>query len=105
MGGLAGRIGFDNSEMYFTVASFGTAGAVGNVQGLDLETDEHIAAITPDTQVIVDFAFCPGRQLVVADATLAANGLRIYADDGTEVTTTPLAIGLKPGSAHGLSCY
>ncbi len=105
MGGFAGRVDFDGNEMYFTVAAFGANGAIGNVQGLDLDTDELIGAVTPESQVIVDFSICPGREMVVADATMAANGLRIYDDQGAEVTSAPLAIGLKPGSAHGISCY
>ncbi|MBA2543889.1 MAG: hypothetical protein H0V17_29865 [Deltaproteobacteria bacterium] len=108
LGGLVARIDFetvnDSVVQWMVVASFGVAGPVGNVQGLDLDTDEHIAAITPDTQVIVDLAVCPGNTVVVADATMAANGLRVYAGDA-EMTTAPLAVGLKPGSAHGLSCY
>ncbi len=103
--GLAGRIDFDANEMYFAVARFGINGAEGEVQGLDLDTGEHLAAVTPASQVVVDFSICPGRQMVVADATMAANGLRIYGEDGAEVTSAPLAIGLKPGSAHGISCY
>ena len=105
MGGLAGRIDFHDNEMYFVVARFGANGAEGEVQGLDLDTDELIGAVTPDSQVVVDFSICPGHKMVVADATMAANGLRIYGEDGAEVTSAPLAIGLKPGSAHGISCY
>jgi len=33
-----------------------------------------------------------------------SNGLRVY-EGSAEKTTTPLAIGLKPGSTHGLVCY
>jgi hypothetical protein len=91
--------------MYFVVASFGANGAIGNVQGLDLESDELIPAVTPDTQVIVDFSFCPGDEMVVADATASAPGLRVYGEDGGEVTSAALPIGLAPGSAHGISCY
>ena len=105
MGGLAGRIDFHDNEMYFVVARFGANGAEGEVQGLDLDTDELIGAVTPDSQVVVDFSICPDHKMVVADATMAANGLRIYGEDGAEVTSAPLAIGLKPGSAHGISCY
>lgn len=108
LGGFVARIDFevaaDAVVQWMVVASFGVAGAVGNVQGIDLDTDEHIPAITPPEQVIVDLAICPGNNLVVADGTLDANGLRVYGAD-EEVTTEPLAVGLKPGSSHGLSCY
>ncbi len=108
LGGLVARVDFETAGssviQWMVVASFGAAGAVGNVQGLDLDTDEHLAAVTPESQVIVDLAVCPGNTLVVADATMAANGLRVYGADA-EVTTAPLAAGLKPGSPHGLSCY
>jgi len=109
IGGLATRINFettaDATVMWMVSASFGINGAVGNVQGLDLDSDEHIPAITPATQVVVDFALCPGNEMVVADATMASNGLRVYGPDRTETTTAPLAVGLKPASSHGLSCY
>ena len=35
---------------------------------------------------------------------MAANGLRVY-EGATEITTEPLAFGLKPSSPHGLVCY
>jgi hypothetical protein len=108
LGGLVARIDFETTAdsviQWMVVSSFGATGQIGNVQGLDLETDEHIPAITPADQVIVDLSMCPGNTMVVADATLDANGLRVY-DVDAEITTAPLAAGLKPGSPHGLSCY
>lgn len=104
IGGFAGRVDFDGDDMYFAVASFGAEGAIGNVQKLDRVTGSHTGALTPSSQVVVDFSICPGNQLVVADATQAANGLRVYVDDA-EVTAAPLPIGLAPASNHGISCY
>ncbi len=108
VGGLVGKIDFEDTGdtviQWMAVSSFGANGQVGNVQGLDLTTDEHIPPVTPDTQVLIDLAICPGNLLVVSDATLDANGLRVYAN-GTEMTTAPLAVGLKPGNSNGLLCY
>jgi hypothetical protein len=63
-------------------------------------------AITPEAQILSDVAPCPNGEVVVADKTMAANGLRVY--DGTstmEKTTMPLPIGLRPQSAPAIVCY
>ncbi len=62
------------------------------------------APLSPDTEVIGDAVGCPNNSIVVSDTTMAANGLRIYADL-KESTTAPLPIGLAPKSAQGLVCY
>lgn len=64
------------------------------------------APVTPEAQVLTDVAGCPNDLVVVADKTLAANGLRVY-DGGTimETTTAPLAVGLRPQSSPAVVCY
>ena len=47
--------------------------------------------------------FAIAFDLVVAD-TGTPNGLRFY-DATHELTQNPIAVGLKPQSAHGLTCY
>jgi len=107
IGGFVSRIMYQNigtDMMWMVVSSFDTE-PHGNLQGYDLQTQcLWSAPITPDTQVLVDAVVCPDQQLVIADQTMAANGLRVYSGFA-EITTAPLAIGLKPASAHGLACY
>lgn len=53
---------------------------------------------------MADIAPCPSGDVVAIDATVNANGLRVY--QGTaEKTTAALPIGLGFFSSHGLVCY
>ena len=61
--------------------------------------------VTPEAQVLTDLAVCPNGMVVVADKTMAANGLRVYENGTAEKTTAPLAIGLRPQSSPALACY
>ncbi len=108
LGGYAARVDvqlrFGTPLLWLIVSSFDTAPR-GNLQGYDLMTSMlWPMPISPPAQVLVDVAVCPNGAIVVADQTMAANGLRIY-DGLTEQTTAPLPIGLRPGSSHGLVCY
>jgi hypothetical protein len=109
LGGYVARIDFQllggTTPMQWMVVSKFDTEARGNLQGYDLESNLLWPdPLSPATQVLVDLVICPNNMVVVADQTMAANGLRVYAD-GVETTTAPLAIGLKPSSAHGLVCY
>ena len=76
-----------------------------NLQGYDVGAAMlWTSPLSPATEKIVDAVACPNGDLVVSDTTMAANGLRVYANM-TETTTAPLPIGLSPQSAHGLVCY
>jgi len=108
LGGYAARIAFQRQGatpiQWMVVSKFDTAPR-GNLQGYDLQTQDLWAApISPPTQLLVDAAVCPNDLIVVADQTMAANGLRIYAGT-TERTAAPLPIGLRPSSSRGLVCY
>jgi len=108
LGGYAARIDvqlrFGTPILWLIASKFDTAPR-GNLQGYDLSTSMLWPnPISPPTQVLADLAVCPNGAIVVADQTLAANGLRVY-DGITEQTTEPLSIGLRPGSSHGLACY
>ena len=60
---------------------------------------------SPSDQSIGDLVTCPrSGDLVVADTKTGSSGLRIYRG-GTEQTTAPLTVALKPSSQHGLVCY
>lgn len=61
--------------------------------------------LTPETQVLTDVAACPNGMVVVADKTMAANGLRVYQNGTAEKTTAPIAVGLRPQSSPALACY
>lgn len=60
--------------------------------------------LNPANQAIGDLALCPGGELVLADTTMNANGLRVYSG-AAELTKAALPIGLPPTSSHGLVCY
>lgn len=108
LGGYVGRIAFERRAgspvQWMVVNKFDTEPR-GNLQGFDLGAQLLLPGpVSPTTQVVVDVAICPNRLIIVADRTMAANGLRVY--EGTlEVTAEPLPIGLQPGSAHGLACF
>ena len=107
--GYAASLRFQRSGaldiMWMVVSKFDTE-ARGALKGFDLTNGTLWEdAISPPTQLIVDVAVCPDGSVVVADQTMAANGLRVYAETLLERTTAPLAIGLKPNANHGLVCY
>jgi hypothetical protein len=90
--------------LWLIVSKFDTAPR-GNLQGYDLSTSMLWPdPISPEAQVLVDLAVCPNGLIVVADQAMAANGLRVY-DGLTEQTRAAMAVGLRPGSSHGLACY
>lgn len=107
LGGYAARLDFQGGAApiaWIVVSKFDTE-ARGNLQGFDLLTsDLWPAPVSPTSQVLVDVASCPNGMTIVADQTMAANGLRVY-QGMVEQTGAPLAIGLRPGSSHGLVCY
>jgi hypothetical protein len=106
--GYAARVDFQPAgvtPMMWMVSSSYDTGPRGRLWGYDLALSELWSVpISPVTQTLVDLVACPNGMLVVADQTMAANGLRIY-ESTMERTTAVLPIGLKPGSSHGLACY
>ncbi|MDQ3368881.1 MAG: hypothetical protein M3680_25940 [Myxococcota bacterium] len=110
LGGFVGRIAVQpigTTDMMWMVVANGMFGPGERSQlwGYDLGTSTLWAdPVTPGTQLLVDVAVCPDDHVVVADKGSTENGLRVYLG-GTEKTTAPKAIGLKPGSSHGLVCY
>ncbi len=108
LGGNAARVDvqirFGTPLLWLIVSKFDTEPR-GNLQGYDLMTQTlWPAPLSPPSQVLIDLAVCPNGMIVVADQTMAANGLRVH-DGITEQTAAPLPIGLRPGSPHGLACY
>jgi hypothetical protein len=108
LGAYVARLDFQDAQgvpMMWMITSKYDTEARGSLRGYDLQTRSLWAApLSPPTQVLVDLAACPNGKIVVADQTMAANGLRIY--DGTgEKTSEAMPIGLRPGSSHGLACY
>lgn len=75
----------------------------GGLRSYDTATSVMGAMVAPATENIRDVAVCPNGKIVVAD-TAGTGGLRVY-QDGTELTTAPLAIGLPPGFGNNLVCY
>jgi hypothetical protein len=107
LGGYASRLSFqvDSAGSLLWAAVPSSDFLHSDLRGYDLGTDMRQATpINPSTQVIGDVAVCPSGQLVVADTTKNANGLRVY--EGTiEKTASALPIGLPPTSTRGLVCY
>ena len=110
LGGFVSRIDFQLlgtlpvQWMVVNNGQFGP-GLRANLQGYDLDAGAlRPAPISPDSQLLIDAVVCPNGKIVVADQTMAANGLRVY-DGGSEATSAPLMFGLKPNSARGLVCY
>ena len=75
----------------------------GGLRSYDTATSMMGAMVAPSTENIRDVAVCPNGKIVVAD-TAGSGGLRVY-QDGTELTTSALAIGLPPGFGNNLVCY
>ena len=62
--------------------------------------------LSPEAQILTDIAACPDGRIVAADKTMSANGLRVYDGASTmEMTTDPLAVGLRPQSSPAVVCY
>ncbi len=55
-------------------------------------------------ETISDLAVCPHGEVVIADTTTDASGLRVY-NNAAELTKAVLPIGLPPSSPHGIVCY
>ncbi|MEO6776059.1 MAG: hypothetical protein ABI467_24065 [Kofleriaceae bacterium] len=75
----------------------------GGLRSYDIATSMMGALVAPASESIRDIAVCPNGKLVVADAT-GSGGLRVF-DNGTELTTAALPIGLPPGFGNNLICY
>jgi hypothetical protein len=108
LGGYAARLDVQRHGgeqlLWLVVSKFDTEPR-GALWGYDLVTEAlWPAPLSPPSQVLVDLAACPDGRVVVADAAIATNGLRVY-EDLREQTAAPLPIGLRPGSPHGLVCY
>lgn len=106
LGGYAARLDARDDTLYLVASFFDADGPHGALYTYDLASETLAdAPLSGAGQVLIDVAACPDGSLVASDAATAANGLRVYGPDGGELTTAPLAIGLKPGSARGLVCY
>ena len=75
----------------------------GALRSYDTATSMMGAMVAPASEDIRDIAVCPDGKLVVAD-TAGSGGLRVY-QDGAELTTAAIAIGLPPGFGNNLVCY
>lgn len=105
LGGIASGLAPGAGQLWIAVTEGWDAQdyqPLGKVESLDLGSMTLASApITTDGERAFDVARCPTGQLAVADA---AGGIRIFADDGSELTTEPLDIGLPP-IGGGLTCY
>jgi hypothetical protein len=106
LGGYASRIAFEadagGSISFFAVP---TTFPDAELRAFDMPTSLLWSGpLSKNTEIINDVVVCPEDQIVVADNTKDANGLRVY-EGSAEQTTAALPIGLPPTSTHGLVCY
>jgi hypothetical protein len=112
LGGYANRVepSSDGSLLWIVVDGDAEVGAgfmpFGKLRGYDIAADLlWDGSVSPDTQLVVDLAVCPGNQVVVSDRPMTgASGLRVY-DSTVELTTAPLDIGLPPTFGNGIACF
>lgn len=106
LGGYAARVGYragDPDGALWLVVSQPDFSTV--VRTYDPSEDAVSEPVSRAGQSPLDLAICPDGHVVVSDAPFGGSGgLRIY-DGATELTTSPLAIGLNPASVAGLACY
>jgi hypothetical protein len=106
LGGYASRLSFQiDSAGSITWVAVPAQFPHANLRGYDMILNLlWSGALNKSSETIGDLAACPNGDVVVADTTMNANGLRIY-NYGAESTTAPIAVGLPPVSSHGLVCY
>jgi hypothetical protein len=106
LGGYASRITFQiDKEGAITWIATPTVYPKADLRAYDMTISLLWAGpINAKAEAIGDVAVCPAGELVLADTTLNANGLRVY-DGAAELTKMVLPIGLPPSSSHGLVCY
>jgi hypothetical protein len=93
----------DGTALLIAVSAFDFMHA--NIQGYDLTGNTlWPAPISPASEMIVSLAACPDGTIVAADSTMTASGVRIYRGT-TEITTMPLAVGLRTQSANSITCF
>jgi hypothetical protein len=106
LGGYASRIAFEadagGALSFFAVP---TTFPHADLRALDMSTGMiRSGALNASTEIAADVVVCPGGQIVAADPTMDADGLRMF-QGGVEKTTAALPIGVPPLSTHGLMCY
>jgi hypothetical protein len=107
LGGIANHyeLGPDRTSLFITPTHYEGFELRGSLRTIALGTGEVGAApITTSSSGIADFAVCPDGNVVVADTTFGADGLRVFRG-GVELTTKPLPIGLPPSAQNGIVCY
>jgi hypothetical protein len=108
LGGSANRIAFrvdgtGTTALFSVPGPFSITNPTGAIRSLDLAGTE-VLALSSAGEAIRDIAVCPSGEIVAADIAPNGNGLRVFAG-GSELTTAPLAVGMRPDSTHGLACY
>jgi DNA-binding beta-propeller fold protein YncE len=77
----------------------------GQLREVDLATGVLASSpVSASSEQIGDVAACPDGSVVAVDSKMNATGVRVF-KNGSEVTTSPLAIGLPPIFSSGIVCY
>jgi hypothetical protein len=105
LGGFVNGIAFGDKLWLSVVVDMNFATASGQLRAVDLSTGALAStAASAANEQITDLAACPDGSVVAVDSTMNASGVRVF-ENGTETTTTALAIGLPPIFSSGIVCY
>jgi len=110
LGGYVSDLVVNGAELFATVTTcpggdcFGgpTISAIARI-----DSDGALAGkLTTTSSHPTDIAVCPTGELVVGDTDYADSpGVRVYAADATELTSSPLDVGLPPAFTNAITCY
>ena len=98
-------VGTDKKLYLSVVVNANFATQSGKLRTFDMNAGTLVPTVMSSmTEQITDLAACPDGEVVAIDSTMNANGVRVF-QNGTERTTTPIAIGLPPIFSSGIVCY
>ena len=101
----------DGDFLYMAVTGYDSSfNGFGHLRGFDLTSlTLWDGNLSPDGQIIDDLTTCGDGYVVVAErttnsgGTVTASGLHVY-QDATELTTSPISIGMPTGFGNNLVC-
>ena len=101
----------DGNFLYMAVTGYDSNfNGFGHLRGFDLTSlTLWDGSLSPDNQVIDDLTTCGDGYVIVAERTadssgnVTSSGLHVY-QDATELTTTPISIGMPTGFGNNLIC-
>jgi hypothetical protein len=105
LGGFVNAIGVGDKLYLSVVVDMNFATVSGQLRSVDLSSGALASgSISSGSEQIGDLAACPDGSVVAVDSTMNATGLRVF-KNGSETTSSALAIGLPPIFSGGVVCY